>query len=353
MKPLSFFIIVALLPVATEAQQLKLTSAVHADQGKVTIYQEWPERRLVDTPRLAGHQVSCQLPQQAAAVYRVSLRKPFADATVLAEQGKPVIITITKDSQVVVQGGILQRRWDDFQKSIAPDEAAWSDVGRRYEKATDLDAKLKIAREMDHYAGAVQQARLHFAERNADNLAGAWMAYYYAFAWTPESLKKLAPLFRQQPAAKATYAVLQEKQAAAAAVSMTGKQAPVFTLSAIDGQQVALDSFIRRHQYVLLDVWASWCTPCRAGNRALAAHYEELRQKGIGFVSVSVDENKDLWKKAVAADKIPWTQLVSPNGMKSDFVNAYKVQSLPATFLINREGTIIQQHVEIEDLKKL
>ncbi|MBC9932885.1 TlpA family protein disulfide reductase [Chitinophaga qingshengii] len=352
MKQLPFYLVLGLLPVTAGAQQLKLSSAIHADAAKVTIYQEWPERKLVDTPHLSAKVAASQLPQ-AGAVYTVSLRQPFVNVTVLGEKGTPINITIDKDSQVIVKGGTLQRRLDSFQRSIAPDEKAWSEAGRRYETTTDLDTKLAINKEMDHYAGKVQQARLQFAINNANNLAGAWMAYSYAFAWTPASLEKLMPLFRPQPAAKVTYTVLQQKQAAAAAVSMTGKQAPVFALSSIDGHQVALDSLFRRHRYVLLDVWASWCTPCRAGNRKLAEYYEELSKKGIGFVSVSVDENKELWKKAVASDKIPWLQLVSPNGMKSDFVQAYKVQSLPAMFLINREGNIVQQHIDIEALKKL
>lgn len=54
---------------------------------------------------------------------------------------------------------------------------------------------------------------------------------------------------------------------------MTGKTAPAFALRAIDGSLVQLDSLVFRNRYILLDVWASWCTPCRAGNRELAPHY--------------------------------------------------------------------------------
>ncbi len=134
---------------------------------------------------------------------------------------------------------------------------------------------------------------------------------------------------------------------------MTGQNAPAFALLSIDGKTVHLDSLLARNEYVLLDVWASWCTPCRAGNRKLAPHYAAFKNKGIEIVSVSVDEKDELWRKAVAADQIPWPQLIAPEGMKSSIVAAYKVKSLPATFLIGKTGKIIRQHIDISDLEKL
>lgn len=351
MKFLGYLSSLALLPVALHAQQLKFSTALHAGNEKVSIYREWPSRKLIDTLRLSGNSFTYTLPT-GAGVYSVHLRKPFVDA-VLLEEGETVSITVTSDTQVIISGGVQQKKWNDFEKAIKPDEKAWNEWGRKYELAPNLDEKLKANKESNYYAEKVQSKRLAFALANAGNIAGAWMGYYYAFAWQPDDLNKLVPAFQQQANATATYSLLRDKQTAAAAFNMTGRKAPVFTLASITGNAVALDSMIRQHQYVLLDVWASWCTPCRATNRKLAPLYEKLSRKGIAFVSVSVDEKKDLWENAVAADKIPWTQLRSPEGMNSEFVKQYKVQSLPATFLIDKNGTIIQQHIEIADLEKL
>lgn len=351
MKFLNALSAVLLLGTATQAQQLTFTTALHAEKEKVTIYREWPTRQLIDTLRLSGGTVTYTLPT-GAGVYSVRLRKPFVDA-VLLEEGEKVTINVTKDTAVIVKGGALQKKWSDFEKAIKPDEKAWNEWGHKYETAPNLEEKLKANTESNRYAEKVNQKRLAFVLNNAGNLAGAWMGYYYAFAWSPDNLEKLVPAFQQHPAAQSTYQLLSDKQKAAAAFNMTGKKAPLFTLPAMNGSNIALDSLFKQHQYVLLDVWASWCTPCRATNRKLAPLYEKFSQKGIGFVSVSVDEKRELWEKAVAADKIPWTQLLSPHGMNSEFVKQYKVQSLPATFLIDKNGTIIQQHIEVADLEKL
>lgn len=345
-------ILMLLTSIAASAQELQLSSAVHQPSEKVTIYREWPTRRLIDTPLLVQGHLQYQLPDSGAAVYSIRLRKPFADATIFSS-AQPVTITIGKDSLVVVKGDVVQQKMDDFEHSMKPAEAAWSALGTRYGQTNDLDEKLAISAEINRMAGEVQAQRLRFALNNAGNLAGAWSAYHYAFAWTPASLSKLVPAYGQQPWAQATLTVLRNKQSEAASLSMTGQPAPLFTLRTINNQMLRLDSLIKQNKYVLLDVWASWCTPCRAGNRKLAAHYAALRKKGIEIVSVSVDEKEDLWKKAVAADKIPWPQLVTPNGMKSEIVQQYKVKSLPATFLINNKGEIVQQHIEITDLEKL
>lgn len=352
MKYLFFLACSVALPALTQAQQITFTSALHQPSEKVSIYREWPARQLTDTLRLNGNTFQYTLPAGAPAVYSVHLRKPFVDAIVLAGEG-PVTISVTKDTQVVVSGGVLQQRWKDFEQAIAPDEKLWNEWGRKYEHGANLDEKLEANKESNRYAEKVQHARLQFTMLNANNLLGAWMGYYYAFAWSPANLVQLVPAFREQSFAKATYDKLQEKQREANKFNLTGEKAPFFQLPDINGKMVSLQQLMGGHEYLLLDVWASWCTPCRATNRKLAPLYEKLSKKGIAFVSVSVDEKKELWEKAVAADKIPWTQLRSSEGMKSEFVRQYKVQSLPATFLIDKNGAVIQQHLEIADLEKL
>jgi hypothetical protein len=81
--------------------------------------------------------------------------------------------------------------------------------------------------------------------------------------------------------------------------------------------------------------------------------YNDLRKKGIEVVSISVDENKDAWTAAIDADKIPWMQLRTTDGMKGSVVTGFKVSSLPSTFLIDQQGIILKQNLTHEELKVL
>ncbi|MGE7777226.1 TlpA family protein disulfide reductase [Chitinophaga sp. NPDC101104] len=334
------------------AQQLRISTPLHADGSKVTIYREWPARQLIDTPLVKDGRISIRLPGNGRAVYSVQLRKPWASATVFSSR-QPIDVVIGKDTQVVVKGDAVLQQLIAFEKSLKPLEAEWSKLGAEYGNEQDMEKKLALNAATNRMATEVQDKRLAFALKHSGNLAGAWSAYQYAFAWTDASLSRLIPSFRQHPWASATLAKLEEKQAEAASNNMTGQTAPAFSLRSINGDLVSLESLLATNRYVLLDVWASWCTPCRAGNRKLAPHYAALKKKGIEIVSISVDEKDELWRKAVAADNIPWPQLVTPEGMKSPVVEAYKVKSLPATFLIDPSGKIIRQHVELPELEKI
>lgn len=128
-----------------------------------------------------------------------------------------------------------------------------------------------------------------------------------------------------------------------------GKPAPEIAQPTPDGTIFKLSSL--RGQVVVLDFWASWCAPCRASNPTLVQLYNTYKTKGVAFLSVSLDESKAEWVKAIRKDNLPWTQVSDLKGWENADRAAYGVESIPATFLIDREGTIIKK-VEIVDLAR-
>jgi len=336
----------------TQAQVLKITSALHNNGNtKVAIYQEWPKRVLIDTPMMANGFLSYTLPaSDSPTVYSFLVRNPIQHAYFFAS-GTPVNILISKDSMIAIESDMLQKKLDDFEKSLKPLKKQWRDSMNRYIATKDLDEKIRLNAMVENMANEAQQKKVDFTLSNKNNIAGAWMAYDQRNLWMPESLAQLVPAFEKETWAAATYNELLGKQATLQAESIKGQQAPGFTLPSIDGKSISLNDVISKNKYVLVDFWASWCAPCRAANRKLVPMYNNLRKKGVEVVSISVDEDKALWEKAVAADKTPWIQLISPN-MASKVPAAYKVTQLPGTCLIDKTGKIIMQHVEPADLEK-
>ncbi|RAJ08331.1 peroxiredoxin [Chitinophaga skermanii] len=334
------------------AQKVQIHSAIHKAGTKITIYRDWPKRTFVDTVFLQEGAASFEMKDSLPAVYSISMRAPFANATVFSNEGE-VVIDILPGSSIQLKGGKQLQALKSFEAVVKPLEKNWQMWGNAYAKSQDLDEKLRAGEEGNKAAAKVMEARVKFCLQHAGDIAGAWSAYNYGNLWREEDINKLLPAFKKYPQAGATYDKLLAQQQVLQANKMVGQPAPNFSLTAIDGSTVSLHTLLESHEYVLIDFWASWCTPCRATNRKLAKIYDKIKQKGIVVVSISVDEKEEAWRKAVEADKIPWLQLRTNNAMKSEAVKDYKVATLPATFLIDKKGHIIRQHISEEQLLKL
>jgi thiol-disulfide isomerase/thioredoxin len=94
-----------------------------------------------------------------------------------------------------------------------------------------------------------------------------------------------------------------------------------------------------RGKVVLIDFWASWCGPCRRENPAVVAAYNKFKDKGFDIYSVSLDQDKGRWVGAIAQDGLVWKSHVSDlKGWQSAASAIYGVQSIPAQFLLDKEG---------------
>jgi thiol-disulfide isomerase/thioredoxin len=118
-----------------------------------------------------------------------------------------------------------------------------------------------------------------------------------------------------------------------------GAMAPEINLATPAGPNLALSSL--RGKYVLIDFWASWCGPCRRENPNVVKTYATYKDKGFEIFGVSLDQNREAWLKAIEADKLVWKHVSDLQYWNSAGAQAYQVNSIPQTFLVNPEGRII------------
>ena len=130
-----------------------------------------------------------------------------------------------------------------------------------------------------------------------------------------------------------------------------GDKLPAITLKSSSNSDVNLTSF--HGKYILIDFWASWCGPCRLGNKKLVKLHNEVSSDKMEIIGISIDTDTNKWLKAIEKDKIKFTQLIDSKGFDAETAIQFGVEELPSKFLFNEEGVLIAKNPTEEEIIKL
>jgi peroxiredoxin len=135
-----------------------------------------------------------------------------------------------------------------------------------------------------------------------------------------------------------------------APVSGENSEAPEISLPTPEGDTINLSS--TRGNIVLLDFWASWCSPCRTENPNLVKAYNLWHRQGFEIYQVSLDKTREEWIKGIKDDHLEkWIHVSDVKYWNSPVVTTYRIESIPANFLLDREGRIIASNLRGEKLQ--
>ena len=136
----------------------------------------------------------------------------------------------------------------------------------------------------------------------------------------------------------------------AATKAFIGQQFTDLEMADADGNMHKLSEYVGNGRWLFVDMWASWCGPCRGEMPNVVAAYEKFHDKGFDIVGLSLDNKKEPWLKAVEDLKMPWTQLSDLKGWQSIVTGVYKVWSIPDNLLIDPQGKIVARGLRGEGL---
>ena len=227
-------------------------------------------------------------------------------------------------------------------------EIGYADMALYQQKTADFQEK--FGDQQGAYFDAVQEAMKKVIDQNTDVEASAYMYRHYNSDLPFEELEAGFNRYSEKVRNSFLAKDLCEELAARRA-TIPGAEAPDFTLNDPQGNPVTLSSL--RGQYVIVDFWASWCKPCRAGMPAMKELYAKYHKKGLEIIGVSDDNDHDKWRQAIEQDQTPWIHVVDefPEENKpARVISSYGVHYIPSYFLLDKEGKVIgkMEHEELE-----
>ena len=185
--------------------------------------------------------------------------------------------------------------------------------------------------------------------KNGKSTVAAYLAISNAYAYSLEDLKAINKAMDPSIAASPYVKTLAERETILAKVE-PGQPAPEFAMNDTTGKPISLSSF--KGKVVLVDFWASWCGPCRAENPNVVAAFKKFGSKGFTVLGVSLDTDKSKWEAAIAKDGLTWSHVSDLIGWQNAAAKQYGVMSIPANFLLDKEGKIIGSGLRGEALVK-
>ena len=130
-----------------------------------------------------------------------------------------------------------------------------------------------------------------------------------------------------------------------------GMQAPDFTAPDPQGKQISLSEI--KGKVTIVDFWASWCKPCRIENPNLVKLYDKYHSKGLEIISVSLERGnqKAFWIEAIKKDQLNWYNVSNLKFWQDPIAQAYSVNSIPATFILDENGTVVAERLRGAELE--
>jgi len=295
--------------------------------------------------------------------------------TMLLEPGEKITLKVQKDSlnePVSITGSKGTELMAEYNKNLQSTIKKMTGLHNIYEQNSDKPDLPKLIESLDSlaniYLNEINTYTKKYIDDNLTSLVSLVALYQQVapsvYIMNPAKdmkyfLKVDSSMFSLYPNYEPVVSLHEQVKEIAAKVngdsiatpaSATGAVAPDISLPSPEGDTIKLSS--TRGSIVLLDFWASWCTPCRKENPNLVTVYNMYHKKGFQIYQVSLDKTRDAWLKGIQDDHLDkWIHVSDVQYWNSIVVPLYKIESIPANFLLDKEGHVIASNLRGDRLQ--
>lgn len=246
-----------------------------------------------------------------------------------------------------IEGSASHDLYVAYTKSVEPFNLKYDELFDRYrqvyyyKKGTEEDV-FQCIKDMDATRDEVYRCGVDFIREHADSPVALYVAgKLNVTKYGRAEAQKVAELF---PAGVKTGETGQkiEKMLLGKPLYINDLMPDILVWDT-DLQAKKLSECVKKGRYTLVELWASWCGPCRADIPHLKETYQRYHDKGFDIVSISIDDDTAKWQKAVSEEQMPWLQACGAEGKSYDkkCMKAYGVSGVPSGFLVGPDGKIV------------
>lgn len=120
-----------------------------------------------------------------------------------------------------------------------------------------------------------------------------------------------------------------------------------------DGDTISLRSLLGS-QLTIIDIWASWCAPCRKENRnTLVPLWDNFHDSGLQIIGYALESERVVWLNAIKRDGADrWPHASHMEGDTSPFLDLLKITTIPANYILDRNGVILAKNLHGKELEE-
>ena len=355
MKKIAFLLSIVLLASCAQNNDMYTltgSAAGFADGEDVLVYAVVDNQPTIkDTLTITNGKFEASFKKEATPVFNYITIGVTNDRVFYFPESEDIHVEFFKDSMrsSFASGNIGTDSYSEFVRKVRSIEVQKADVMTRFRQAnSDQDAALVASIQKEHEALSKvdKQNKKEFLENHTNTLFALGMLSQMVSRKEISTKEAEVLLAKVSPKMLETDMVKDLKTTLAGLKGTEiGGEAPGFSAPTPAGDQLALKDALG--EYTLIDFWASWCKPCRNENPNVVKVYNKYHDKGLNIISVSLDKDtqKQRWIDAIAQDKMDWYHVSNLKFWSDPIAKQYGVRSIPATFLVDKNGVIVAKNL--------